>query len=94
MKHIDSGLRILILVIVAIVILYMVNLKSPTLSNSTVELTMAINDNERCGYLVQPDTNWIPYKGKVVVKGIYLSGSTVGNSERFFEIINFIDSTE
>jgi hypothetical protein len=45
-------------------------------------------------FLVQPDTNWAPYKEKVEVKGIYLTGNTVGYKDRFDELIRFIDATE
>ncbi len=45
-------------------------------------------------YLVQPPINYAPFKEKVDVKGIYITGSTVGFKERFNELINFISKTE
>ncbi len=45
-------------------------------------------------YLMQPSTNWASYKEKVAVKGIYMTGHTIGLKSRFDELINFIDESE
>lgn len=45
-------------------------------------------------YLVQPSNNWAPYKEKVEVKGIYVTGNIVGYKEKFEQLVKFVGETE
>ena len=45
-------------------------------------------------YLQQPSTNWAAYKETLPVKGIYMTGHTLGFKSRFHELVDLIDRTE
>lgn len=45
-------------------------------------------------YLKQPSTNWAAYKEMVDVKGIYMTGNTLGWKKRFHELVDLVDRTE
>ena len=45
-------------------------------------------------YLKQPSTNRAAYKEMVDVKGIYMTGNTLGWKKRFHELVDLVDRTE
>lgn len=45
-------------------------------------------------YLKQPSTNWSAYREMLDVKGIYMTGHTLGWKNRFHELVDMIDRTE
>jgi len=45
-------------------------------------------------YLKQPSTNWAAYRKTIPVKGIYMTGNTLGYKSRFYDLIDLIDRTE
>lgn len=45
-------------------------------------------------YINQTDPDWELMKKRIKVKGIYMTGNTVGNTERFNSLINLIKTTE
>lgn len=63
------------------------------MSNETVEATGLNSSISNNDYLIQPDTNWTPYKEKVEVKGIYLTGNIFGHI-RFNELVDLVKTTE
>lgn len=81
-------MRKLILVLVAILIPIYFNV-----NGNCSTANVPIIDSE-ADYLVQPPTNYAPFKEKVEVKGIYMTGSTVGYKKRFNELIDLISKTE
>ncbi len=45
-------------------------------------------------YLKQPTSNWAAYREMVDVKGIYMTGNTLGWKKRFHELVDLVDRTE
>lgn len=45
-------------------------------------------------YLQQPQTSWSAYKEMVDVKGIYMTGNTIGWKKRFHELVDLMERTE
>ncbi|MFA5577720.1 MAG: putative glycoside hydrolase [Tissierellaceae bacterium] len=45
-------------------------------------------------FLSQPSTNWASYKETIPVKGIYMTGHTLGLKSRFHDLLDLIDRTE
>lgn len=45
-------------------------------------------------YFVQSSTNWKPFREKVEVKGIFLTGNTVSYNPRFYKLLDLANTTE
>lgn len=79
---------ILVLVVIMILIPIFFNL-----NGNWSRANKSLIDSE-VDYLVQPPINYAPFKEKVEVKGIYMTGSTVGYENRFNELVDLISKTE
>lgn len=53
-----------------------------------------VSENSGEYYLEQNSPDWELMKKRVKVKGIYMTGNTVGNSERFNKLIDIVKETE
>lgn len=88
--------------VLGIVFLIVTLLAACSKNNNPDMIALEENNEERespkiiteLDYLKQPPTNWASYKETVPVKGIYMTGNTLGLKSRFNELIDLIDRTE
>ncbi len=75
--------------IIILIVVFIININNKP---SPIYKPITIESEE--DFLTQPPINYAPFREKVEVKGIYMTGETAGLKRKFNELIKFVSETE
>lgn len=88
-------LKTVLVVFLVVALFTVISIKSEIFSKENVIAESEINNEIQINdSLDQPNTDWSIHKDKIKVKGIFLTGNSLGYNARFNKLLNLVKETE